>query len=249
MGAPRGYRTVAIVVRTVDFAETSQVVHLVTPEHGLVPALAKGARAHKGAFQGGVPLGVLGEADLLPRRGAELELLRSFRVTDGLRGLRDDVDRFAAGCYVLALLRDLARPALGNEALFLAGATALKAVASAPPPAAGTWVAVFEARALSATGHRPHLDPCPVCETEVGRDALFSPVAGGVVHRRCAPEGPVRPVSPADREVLARLYTARLPSFAAEPLGPAALRAARGVHDLFLPWVLEREPAGRRALA
>ena len=70
MSAPRGHRAEAIVVRTVDFAETSQIVHLVTAA-GLVSALAKGARAPKGAFQGGLTLGVMGEADLLPRRGAE----------------------------------------------------------------------------------------------------------------------------------------------------------------------------------
>ncbi len=134
MSGSRGYRADAIVVRTVDFAETSQVVHLVTAERGTVAALAKGSHGAKSAFQGGVPFGVLGEANLLPRRGAELELLRSFRVSDGLRGLHDDLDRFAAGSFVLALVRDLARPALGNEPLFRAAVAALKAISTSPPP-------------------------------------------------------------------------------------------------------------------
>ena len=45
MSRARGYETEAIVLRTVPFGETSQVVHLATPEHGMVAALAKGARA------------------------------------------------------------------------------------------------------------------------------------------------------------------------------------------------------------
>jgi DNA repair protein RecO (recombination protein O) len=247
MTAPRGYRTDAIVVRVIEFAETSQVVHLVTPEHGLLPALAKGARNPKGAFEGGVPFAVLGEADVLPRR-SELELLRAFRVTDGLRGLRDDLDRFAAGEYVLGLLRDFARPALASPALFLAGATALKAIAAAPSAQAPLWVAVFEARALAATGHRPHLGSCVVCGGDDLREILFSPAAGGVAHRRCAPPGPSRSLSPDDLAVLTRLYTARLPTFASEPPDAPGLKAARAVHDLFLPYVLEREPAGSRSL-
>ncbi len=78
------YRTEAVVLRVLDFAETSPIVHLGTPEHGLVSAIAKGARRPKGGFQGGLTLGVLGEAEISTRRGAELELLRSFRVIASL---------------------------------------------------------------------------------------------------------------------------------------------------------------------
>ena len=248
MSVPRGYRSDAVVVRTIDFAETSQVVHLVTPEHGLVPAIAKGARAAKGSFQGGVPLGVLGEADLLPRRGAELELLRSFRVTDGLRGLRDDVARFSSGEYVLGVLRTLARPALGNEPLFLAAVTALKALSTAPAASAPTWVLMFEARALAATGHRPHLSNCVGCGRELARDTVFAAALGGTAHRRCATAGPISPLSDEALATLRRLYTARLPELVGEPPSPHGLRAVRAVHDQFLPYVLEREPAGLRTL-
>src|SRR5207247_1165006 len=146
-----------------------------TPAHGLVAAIAKGGHGSKGAFQGGVPLGVLGEADLSPRRGAELELLRSFRVTDALRGLHDDLDRFAAGSYVIACLRELEKPGLASPELFLAGATALKAISASPPPVAGLWVAVFEGRALAASGHRPHLSSCAVRSGALSRGPLSAP--------------------------------------------------------------------------
>ncbi len=242
MSAPRGHRAEAIVVRTVEFAETSQIVHLVTAA-GLVSALAKGARAPKGAFQGGLTLGVMGEADLLPRRGSDLELLRAFRVSDGLRGLRDDLDRFAAGGRVLALLRDLARPGLGNDALFRAGVTALKAISTTPPTLAPTWVLVFEARALAASGHRPQLDACAACGGELGpdlrRDVVFSPTVGGAAHRACVEEGPHRAFPVADRAALTRVHTDRWASFVREPLPPAAVRTVRALHDLFLPYAFE----------
>lgn len=249
MPSPRGHRAAAIVVRALDFAETSQIVHLVT-EGGLVSALAKGAHAPKGAFQGGVALGVLGEADLLARRGAELELLRSFRVTDGLRGLRDDLARFAAGGAVLAALRTLSKPGLPNEGLFRAGVTALKAISTTSPGLASTWVLVFEARALLSGGHRPELHVCVACGAEVGAEAgaevvaeaetdggaAFAPQAGGVLHRRCGAPGPRRPLSAADLAALRRVHGDRWASFVEAPLSPAAVRAVRAVHDLFLPY-------------
>ena len=248
MSHPRGYRTDAIVLRTVDFAETSQVVHLATPDHGLVAAIAKGGHGPKAPFEGGLTLGVLGEADLSPRRGAELELLRSFRVTDALRGLRDDLDRFAAGSYVLELLRVLERPGLAAPALFSAGVATLKALAAAPPAAAPMWVLVFEGRALAASGHRPHLASCVACGGAFEGGTLFSPAAGGAVHPRCAPAGPTKRLDAAGLAALRRLYSARLPELAAEPLADRDLAALRAVHDLFVPWVLEREPHGLRGL-
>lgn len=248
MSRPKGYRAEAIVVRVLDFAETSQVVHLVTAEHGLVAALAKGAHAPRGAFEGGLTLGVLGEADLLPRRGAELELLRSFRVTDPLRGLRGDLDRFSSAEYVIGLLRDLARPALPSVPLFQAGVTALKALSASSATQASMWVAVFEARALAATGHRPHLGSCVVCGEDPEPSPVFAPAAGGIAHRRCVPSGPAMALRPAEREILERLYTARLADLASEPPPAAALAAIRAIHDAFLPYVLDREPRALRAL-
>jgi DNA repair protein RecO (recombination protein O) len=243
----RAYRTDAIVLRTVDFAETSQVVHLGTPDHGLVPAIAKGAHAPKGPFQGGLSLATLGEASLLARAGAELELLRSFKMTDGFRGLREDLDRFAAGEHVIGLLRSFMRPALANPALFLAGVVALRAVSHAPRTAVPVWVVVFEARALDACGHRPHLGSCVGCGGAPEGDLRFDPSLGGVAHARCA-KGPSRRLPKEALLAMRRLYTARLAEVAAEPPSPRDVAHLRAVHDLFLPWVLEREPATLRAV-
>jgi DNA repair protein RecO (recombination protein O) len=243
-----GHRTESVVVRVVEFGETSQVVHLVTPARGLVAALAKGAHAPKGAFQGGLTLGVVGEADLLVRPRAELELLRAFRVTDGLRGLRERTDRHAAGGYVLGLLRELSRPALPAPALFAAGTTALRAIATCAPERIPMWIVVFEARALAAAGHRPHLDRCVVCGGALDATTVFAPAAGGTAHGACRTDGPRRPLSSRALAALLRLYTARLPELVGEPLSAADVRTVRGVHDLFLPFVLDREPRGLRRI-
>jgi DNA repair protein RecO (recombination protein O) len=237
----RTYKTEALVLRVVPFAETSQVVHLATPEHGLVAALAKGARRPGADFQGGLSLAMLGEAELAPRRDAELELLRRFRVRRDLRGLASSIERYHAACYVIEILRSWMRPALSNPPLYLAGVTALRAVAGTTGDAVPVWVAWFEARAVAASGHRPHLSSCAVCGEEGG--LVFSPAAGGLVHDRCAPEGPRRRLTRRVLDALRFLYTARLSELASEPIAPDALRAIRAVHDLWIPHLLERRPA------
>ena len=76
----------------------------------------------------------------------------------------------------------------------------------------------------------------------------FSPGAGGLTHAACTPSGPRRRVTPAAHEALVRLYTARIGDLAREPLDPSALREIRHLHDLQIPHLLERRPAGLAAI-
>ncbi len=242
------YTTEAIVIRQIPFAETSQVVHLATPEQGLVAALAKGARRPGAAFEGGLSLLERGEAELSRRAGAELELLLRFRHGRAFPGLGRDLGAYLAASYVVEILRAWLRPALPNPALYGAARTALGALGLAETVARAAWVCWFEARAVAAVGLRPRLDACAVCERAVGGGAAFSPAAGGLVHARCAPDGPRASLSPALRQALVRLYTARIDELAREPLASAEVRALRRLHDLLLPHLLERRPASLAAL-
>lgn len=239
------YTTAAIVMRARPFGETSQVIHLATPDHGMIAALVKGAHRPGPEFQGGIALGTVGKADLLRRPRAELELLRKFRIAEDLRGLRRDLGRFYGASHVLALLRAWMKPYLPAPALFRAAVTALRAQAAAPPERVGAWTAWFEARALAATGHRPQLEACAACGQALPENArvLFAAAAGGFVHDACAPPGPSRRLDPQERAGVLRLYTARLPELKRDPLDDTAVKAARGLHDLFVPHVLERRPA------
>jgi DNA repair protein RecO (recombination protein O) len=239
----RGWTAEALVVREIAYGETSQVVHLATAEHGLVAALAKGSRRPGPEFQGGVPLGAIGEAALVTRRGSDLALLRRFTARADLRGLRADIARFYGAAYVLDLLRAWMRPELPLPHLFRAGTTALRAMASAPPESLPGWVVWFEARALAAGGHRPRLDACVACGGAVTGAAAFSPLAGGVVHEACAPAGPRKAVSGPARRALMRLYAEPLGDLLREPFTAAQIRDVRRVHDLFIPHLLERAPS------
>ena len=243
MAAPRPYRTEALVVRTIPYGETSQVVHLITPEHGKVTAMAKGAYRAGPDFQGGVPLGTLGTATLRPRKRAELELLTQYRWQDSLRGLTDDTERYFGAMYVLELARTWMQPALPLPGLYQAAKTTLRALRQAPMERIPGWIVWFEARALAAAGHRPVLEACAGCGQGGTERFRFVPALGGVAHDRCRGQHTGLSLSAAARDGLRRLYTARIAELAAEPLSVARIRDARRIHDAFIPWVLERRPA------
>jgi recombinational DNA repair protein (RecF pathway) len=197
--------------------------------------------------EGGVALLAVGEAWLRPspRRddGDGLELLQRFRQRDGWRGLVKDLERYRCATYVLELLRTWMKPALPLPALYGAGVTALRALATCALEAVPGWVVWFEARAVAAAGHRPAIETCAACGAPLAGTLAFSPPAGGAVHRRCVPPGPLLPLTPGTLALLQRLYTQRLAEFVGEPLSPAEVGRLRRLHDLWIPWVLERRPS------
>ncbi len=231
----------ALVLRWVAYGETSQIVHLATSERGRVAALAKGSLRPGSACGGGLATAMRGAASLRRRRG-DLDLLTSFRVVSVHDGLAAHLDRWRAAMYVIELLRAWMQPDLPAPDLFRAGTAALALLDRAPPERVPGWVVWFEARALAASGHRPALDGCAACGGPIDGGAWFHAEAGGLVHAACRPPGDARRVSRADREVLDRLYTARLGDLAREPLDQRGVAFVRALHDRFVPWILERRP-------
>jgi DNA repair protein RecO (recombination protein O) len=148
------------------------------------------------------------------RTSSELVFLLRCELLAAFRGFSRDLDRFAAGSYVLELTDRLvfARESgadtygLVHEALSL-----LDQGAPVSPLLRG-----FELHMLAATGYAPALDRCRSCGTQA-TDALFLDAdRGGVACRRCVTVGRVvKPVSPATMRTLARLAAAPLVEAAA----------------------------------
>lgn len=244
----RGAVTVseALVLRVIPFGETSQVVHLATPDHGLVAALAKGALRPSSEVEGGLAPFAQGTAWWKPPTRSDdpegLALLNRFRQRDAWRGLAAELGRYRAACYVLELARLWMKPALAQPALYRASVTALRALAVSTEDLVGAWVLWFEARAAAAAGHRPALETCPGCGRPNSGALVFAPAVGGVAHATCAHEAPTRRLTNSGLAALTRLYTQRLKEFAAHPPSPAEVRLLRALHDLWIPWQLERRP-------
>ena len=68
-------KTLAIVVRTIEFSETSLVVTLFTEDFGKVSAIAKGARRPKGPFDGALDLLTICRVVFRPKSSESLDLL------------------------------------------------------------------------------------------------------------------------------------------------------------------------------
>ena len=183
-------RSQALILRSVDFGESDQILHLLVPEVGRLSAIAKGARRSVRRFAGTLDLFHHVKIQVERRRTASLARLDQANLIEPFTSLRVDTGRFAMGCYLLELFDRLA-PEGGAEAdmrrLFSFALGALRALAVRVPDT--RLRTLLELRALDALGLRPELTRCVRCTAALagGGPIHFHVADGGAVCEVCAP--------------------------------------------------------------
>jgi hypothetical protein len=111
-------RTPAIVLRAIDYSETSQVLHLYTREHGKRHCIAKGSKRAKSAFHGAFDL--LGVYDVirLEKQPGSLDLLTQAEAVKEYRAVRADLGRFGAACWMAEFVDEMTGEAIPQPELY-----------------------------------------------------------------------------------------------------------------------------------
>ena len=175
----------ALVIRLVDFSETSRVVTFYTREFGKLGAMAKGGRRLRGPFAGALDLLSVCRIVLIRKHSDSLDLLTEAELVKGFAPQRNSLQVLYAGYYVAELLQELTHDSDPHPQLFDITVDLLRMLE------AGVDFRLvlrrFELSILRETGHMPHLNGCVSCAAGLSdsRPVLFSPVAGGVVCSAC----------------------------------------------------------------
>ena len=183
----------ALVLRVVEFSETSSVLTLFSREFGKIHALAKGARRPKGPFESALDL--LSRVRLVfPRKSSEaLDLLTEAKLERRFRTAGRDLSGLYGAYYVAELLNELTHDGDPHPELFDLAVETLENLSAGSPPAGSTTLR-FELAALRILGHLPSLGHCvecgdPVATTHKGaaRRTAFGLTVGGVLCDTCRP--------------------------------------------------------------
>jgi DNA repair protein RecO (recombination protein O) len=199
-------KATALVLKVVEFSETSSIVTLFTREFGKIQGLAKGARRPKGPFESALDLLALCRIVFLRKSSGALDLLTEAKLERRFRPPSRDLACLNAGYYIGELLIELTDDYDPHAALFdLADATLVELMRGG-----NVWSLLlhFELAALAVLGHLPSLDRCVGCGAEVSAvdRVSFGLIAGGVLCGQCrAGKRQVVSVSGAAVSAMARL--------------------------------------------
>jgi DNA repair protein RecO (recombination protein O) len=188
--AGRGYKTEAVVLRSIRFGEADRVLHLYTLERGRVGAVAKGIRRTKSRF--GARLEPLSHAEVMLHQGSgELATVTGAALLRPHSEAREDPYGLAVGLVGLEAMLRLFVEQERNPKAFEALTRFLDALdvldGQAPEPALDPLVLSFQLKLLWLSGYLPHLTSCAECGAE-GPLVGYSPQAGGAVCERCGAE-------------------------------------------------------------
>jgi DNA repair protein RecO (recombination protein O) len=181
-------KTEAIILRVVEFSETSCVVTLYTEEFGKISALAKGARRRRGPFEGAIDLLSVCRIVFLRKSGDVLDLLTEARLERRFHSASTDLGRLYAALYVIELVAALTEHAEPQPEMYRIVVDAVRDIDEGQPTA--ERLLRFELQLLYQLGHLPLLDRCAECDRAVtaadSREGVpFGLQAGGVYCPRC----------------------------------------------------------------
>jgi DNA repair protein RecO (recombination protein O) len=178
-------KSLALVLRVVDFSETSCVVTLFTRDFGKISALAKGARRPRSSFESALDLLAICRIVFLHKSSDTLDLLTEAKLDKRFRAAQRDLSRLYAGYYVVELPREMTDEGDPHPFLFDVAIQTMADLDGSGPVAA--TVLRFEILTLSELGHMPSFDGCASCGKSLKptRRLAFGQLAGGLLCPQC----------------------------------------------------------------
>ena len=180
---PAPLKTEAIVLRSIRYGEADRILHLYTPHHGRIGAIAKGVRRARSRF--GARLEPFFHVRIVLHEGrSELHTVIGADTVAAHGPLREracTLDAAARACDALARLFESTEP---HPEVFRLLANELALLSFDPVHARPANGLAFRLKLLLAAGILPQLASCVGCgESEDLRG--FSAAAGGVVCSSC----------------------------------------------------------------
>ena len=185
---PRIVKTSAICLRVRNWRESSRIVTLLTPDFGLVTAVARGVRRPQNPRAAALDLFAHSEITIYLPKGSGLATLSDAELLTRFPGLTITYERFLTATRINRFLLRALFHHQPEPRLFTLLETTLNAIAAAPPESGELTglVASFLLKAISFLGFRPHFDRCAICHQPLNAPPVrFVIRRGGVVCPSC----------------------------------------------------------------
>ncbi|MCX6135541.1 MAG: DNA repair protein RecO [Ignavibacteriales bacterium] len=183
-------KTEAVVLKSMNYRDSSKIVTFYTRRFGKVKCLAKGARQAKSKFGAGLEPITNVLLVLYKKENRELQLVSQCDAVKTYKRINSELERMAVALAVLELVNQLAHDEEENKALYDLLVETLDEIERAGKNFVNLFFA-FEIRCASIFGYSPDIESCMDCGRkldEIGPDgsAVFQLSRGSVICGPCS---------------------------------------------------------------
>lgn len=165
------FKVTGIIIKGAPLGEADRLVTILTPDQGLVRAVAPGARQHRSALRGRTELLVVN--DFLLTRGRSLDRIQQAETITSYAGLSRDFAKLAVGQYLAEVVNHLAvsqTPQPELYALLLEHLRRIELIELTPPERVSQVIAhltqgLFHLVAIA--GFAPQVQRCSVTQVAI----------------------------------------------------------------------------------
>ena len=178
------HKTEAIVLRRMDFRETSLIVDLYTRDFGKLSGLLKGIRTEPDKFASALEVSSYNDVIFYRKNNTSLHLVSACDLKDNFFNIRQSMIKAGMMGIMMELIGSVMQPEDKNEEVFNLALECLKELAGTPSPE--KVITIFKIKMLALSGFKPHFDSCVSCASRIAGQAKFSLSLGGLLCEKCA---------------------------------------------------------------
>ncbi len=242
------YKTPAIILHTLTYGESDQIVTFYTLDFGKVKGIAKGAKRSRKRFGARLEIASYVKVTFFEKETSSLVRLSNCDLIRPFEGLREDIKKLAWASYFIELVNEMTAEKIQNKALFRLLVAFLMFINKGLLKE--EIQRIFEIRFLSCLGYLPQLDHCTHCQKRLsGERFFFSPRKGGAICCACAASlSGLIPVSLGTIKTLLLAHTLPLEKVSRISFSPQSLKESQAILFSFLQQYLGKELKSRKFL-
>jgi len=177
-------KTEGIVLKTMDYRETSMIATLFSKNYGKVKGVLKGIRTDHKKFGSNLDKFSLNEFVYYQYSKSDLHLISQCDLKQYYFLIRKDYKRNLAANYMLELVNSIMQSEQPNKRIYKLMLNFLSDLENVKD--IDKLVHIFQIKTLLYSGFRPHLDSCVNCQRKIKAQANFSSRSGGLVCEYCS---------------------------------------------------------------
>jgi DNA repair protein RecO (recombination protein O) len=178
------HKTEAIILRRMDFRETSLIVDLYTRDFGKLSGILKGIRAEPKKFASSVEVSSHNDVIFYKKTSTTLHLVSACDLKDNFFKIRQSMMKAGMMGIMMELIASVMQPEDKNEEVFNLALECLRELEATITPE--KVITIFKIKMLALSGFKPHFDSCVSCSDKILGQSKFSLSLGGLLCEKCS---------------------------------------------------------------